>query len=91
MAGQVCILQYMKALIVELDDEVAAKLERVAPGRSRQRSEFIRNAIRQALWNIEEKATALAYREQPDSSDDSYLNSDVWEKRPKPRVKRARR
>jgi predicted transcriptional regulator len=81
----------MKALIVELDDEVAAKLERVAPGRSRQRSEFIRNAIRQALWNIEEKATALAYREQPDSGDDTYLNSDVWEKGPKTRVKRARR
>jgi Arc/MetJ-type ribon-helix-helix transcriptional regulator len=81
----------MKALIVELDDEVAAKLERVAPGRSRQRSEFIRNAIRQALWNIEEKATALAYRQQPDSGDDTYLNSDVWEKEPKPRSKRVRR
>jgi len=59
----------MKTLIVELDEEVAAKLERVAPGRSRQRSEFIRNAVRKALWEIEEQATAEAYREQPDSGE----------------------
>ena len=54
------IFHYMKTLIVELDDEVAAKLERVAPGRARQRSEFIRNAVRKALWEIEEQATAEA-------------------------------
>jgi len=85
------ILQPMKALIVELDDEMAAKLEHVAPGRSRQRSEFIRNAIRQALWNIEEVETALAYHQKPDSAEDAYLNADVWEKAPKPRRVRARR
>ena len=81
----------MKTLIVELDDEVAAKLERVAPGRARQRSEFIRNAVRKALWEIEEQATAEAYRQQPDSSQDSYMNPDVWEPRSKSRRKRARR
>ena len=81
----------MKTLIVELDDEVAAKLERVAPGRARQRSEFIRNAVRKALWEIEEQATAEAYRQQPDSGEDSYMNPDVWEPRPKSRGKRARR
>lgn len=85
------ILQHMKALLVQLDDEVAAQLERVAPGKSRQRSEFIRNAIREALWNIEEKMTALAYREQPDSNEDSYLSADAWEKKPKSRIARKRR
>src|SRR5438093_158711 len=29
------ILEYMKTLIVELDDDIAARLERVAPGRAR--------------------------------------------------------
>ena len=48
----------MKSMLVELDDDVAARLERVAPARSRQRSEFIRNAIRRALWELEERATA---------------------------------
>jgi Arc/MetJ-type ribon-helix-helix transcriptional regulator len=87
------IFEHMKALIVELDNEMAAKLERVAPGRSRQRSDFIRNAIRRALWEIEEQATAEAYRHQPDS-EDAYFNPDVWEPAPnrsRIRRKRARR
>jgi Arc/MetJ family transcription regulator len=68
----------MKQLLVELDDDTAAKLVRVAPGRARQRSEFVRNALRQALWEIEERATAEAYRRQPDSPD-AYLDAGAWE------------
>jgi len=75
----------MKTLIVEFDDEIAEKLERVAPGRARQRSEFIRNAVRKALWEIEEQATAEAYRRQPDSEGDAYLNANVWAPRRKTR------
>ena len=81
----------MKTLIVQLDDEVAAQIERVAPVRSRRRSEFIRNAVLKALWELEEQATAAAYRRQPDSADDAYLNPDVWEPGPKVRPKRGRR
>src|SRR5205814_5743005 len=85
------IVKYMKTLIIELDDEVAAKLERVAPGRARQRSEFIRNAVRKALWEIEEQATAEAYRRQPDSAKDAYIDAQVWEPRPKSRRTRSRK
>jgi predicted transcriptional regulator len=81
----------MKQLLIEVDDEVAAKLEEVAPGRTRRRSEFIRNAIRRALWQIEEAATAEAYRRQPDSSADAYLDPRAWEARPRAGRKRARR
>jgi predicted transcriptional regulator len=84
------IVEYMKTLIVELDDEVAAKLEVVAPGRTRQRSEFIRNAIRKALWELEEQATAEAYTRQPDSAESAYINPDVWEAPSKARRKRSR-
>ena len=80
----------MKTFIVELDDEVAAKIELVAPGRSRRRSEFIRNALRKALWEIEERATAEAYRRQPDRAKDAYVNPDIWEPRLKSRGKRTR-
>ncbi len=80
----------MKRLMVELDDEMAAKLEQVAPGRACRRSEFIRNAVRKALWEIEEQATAEAYRRQPDSAEDAYLNSAVWEPRTKSRRTRTR-
>jgi predicted transcriptional regulator len=80
----------MKTLIVEFDDDIAEKLERVAPGRSRQRSEFIRNAVRKALWEIEEQATAEAYQRQPDS-EDAYLNAEVWEPRRKaPRTRKRK-
>ena len=79
----------MKAVLVELDDDVAAKLEQVAPGRSRQRSEFIRMAVRRALWDLEEQATADAYRRLPDGPADAYLDERAWE--PAAPVRRKRR
>ena len=80
----------MKTIIVELDDEVVERIERVAPGRFRQRSEFIRNAVRKALWELEEQETAEAYRRRPDSDEAAYLNADLWEPT-KTRRKRTRR
>jgi Arc/MetJ family transcription regulator len=85
------ILHHMKQLLIEVDDELATELERIAPGRSRRRSDFIRCAIRQALWDLEEKRTAEAYRQQPDSADEVYLDPRVWEtpmKRKSPRRKK---
>jgi predicted transcriptional regulator len=75
-------MQYMKQLLIELEDDVAEKLERVAPGRARRRSEFIRRAIRRALWELEEEATAEAYGRHPDSAADAYLDPRVWEQEP---------
>ena len=81
----------MKQLLIEVDDELAAKLEKVAPGRSRRRSEFIRYAIRQALWDLEEKQTAEAYKQQPDTEDDVYLDPRVWETPLKRRAARRKK
>lgn len=80
----------MKQLLIELDEKTLAKLERVAPARSRKRSQFIRSAVSRALWALEEKGTAAAYRRQPDSSADAYVDDRVWEpdrsaRRDKPR------
>ena len=71
----------MKKLLIELDDATAEELERVAPARSPERSEFVRSAIRRALRELEEEATEQAYRDQPDSSD-GYVDAKVWEPRP---------
>ena len=68
----------MKQLLIELDDETAEKLEQVAPARSRRRSQFIRTAIRRALWELEEHATAKAYQSQPDG-EDAYVDARVWD------------
>ena len=80
----------MKQLLIEVDDDVAARLEAVAPARSRRRSEFVRNAIQRALWRIEEETTAEAYRRQPDSGADAYLDPRVWEARPRASRRRSR-
>jgi len=80
----------MKQLLIEVDDDVAARLEAVAPARSRRRSEFVRNAIQRALWRIEEETTAEAYRRQPDSVADAYLDPRVWEARPRASRRRSR-
>ncbi|HVL70243.1 MAG TPA: CopG family transcriptional regulator [Vicinamibacterales bacterium] len=76
----------MKSVLIELDDDIAAGLERVAPARSRQRSEFVRQAIRRALWLLEEQATAEAYRAQPDTAA-PYVDPRVWEPRRRARAK----
>ena len=85
------MLLYMKQLLIELEPEVAERLEAVAPGKSRRRSEFIRMAIRRALWELEERATAEAYARQPDAAVDVYLDPRVWEPRPARSRKRKTR
>jgi predicted transcriptional regulator len=79
----------MKQVLIEIEDDVAAKLEQVAPGRARRRSEFIRMAIRRALWELEERATAEAYRAHPDSAAEAYVDAAAWES--KPAHRRARK
>ena len=81
----------MKQLLIELEDELAAKLEEVAPTRSRKRSEFIRSAIRRALWALEEAATAEAYRRMPDATEEVYVDPSVWERVEPKRSRRAKK
>lgn len=81
----------MVKVLVELDDDIAARLERVAPSRARQRSDFIRAALRRALWDLEEHATAEAYRRRPDSGQDAHVDPAVWEPTPKSRPRKRKR
>jgi predicted transcriptional regulator len=83
-------MDYMKSLLVELDDEVAARLEQVAPGRARRRSEFIRMAVRRALWDLDEQATAEAYQRVPDTAAEAHWDPTVWEPRGKHRGRKRR-
>ena len=80
------MLLYMKQLLVEVPDELAKELERVVPARSRKRSEFVRMAIRKALWELEEQATRAAYLRQPQDPNDAFLDPEVWAQEPYPRA-----
>jgi hypothetical protein len=71
----------MKQILVELDIETAEALERVAPARSRRRSEFIRAAVRSALWDLEERRTAEAYAKHPDTEPE-FFDPASWERTP---------
>jgi len=73
------ILEYMKQLLLEVDDRLAARLEAIAPARSRKRSEFLRRAIEEAIWAMEEEATRAAYARQPDSDDPPGFDPRVWQ------------
>ncbi len=79
----------MKQILVEVDDATAAELENVAPARSRRRSEFIRAAIREALWRAEEHTTAKAYERQPDSAP-AHFDARAWEAQPAARRSRGK-
>lgn len=81
IASYLYSVPYMKQILIEVDDETARRLEKVAPARSRQRSGFIRGAIARALSDLEEQKTREAYGRQPDSCDDSYFDPRVWEPR----------
>lgn len=61
------IIIHMKQILIQVDDETAARLERIAPGRSRKRSEFLRGVIARALQDAEERRTRQAYARWPDA------------------------
>ena len=68
----------MKQILIEIDDDTARRLAKVASPRSRKRSEFIRAAIRKALWEIEEQHTRHAYLKDTDQ-EPVYFDPEAWE------------
>jgi len=79
----------MKQVLVEFDERTLAELEKVAPARSRRRSEFIRGAVQRALWALEEEKTAEAYARLPDD-EPAFFEPDVWEPVAQIRKKKAK-
>ena len=57
----------MKQVMIQLDDATAAQLEKVAPGSSRKRSEFLRGVIARAVHETLELGTRKAYEKWPDN------------------------
>jgi Arc/MetJ-type ribon-helix-helix transcriptional regulator len=70
----------VRQLIVELDEPLAQELERAAPARSRQRSSFVRAALRRALDELAERRMLEAYKAQPDV-EPAHFDPRTWEKR----------
>jgi hypothetical protein len=62
------------SILIQLDDATYNQLNRVAPAARRQRAEFIRRAVRDALRNHEYARMRDAYRKKPDSA----AEADDW-------------
>jgi hypothetical protein len=79
-----------KQIIVEIDEYLARELERAAPAHSRQRSSFIRAALRRELDRFVEARMAEAYRAQPDT-EPPHFDPRLWESAPARKGRRRRR
>ena len=70
---------HMKQILVELDDQCARDLERVAPAKRRMRAEFVRLAIRHAIDRALDRTTEQAYRVLPDAGAASAADRVGWD------------
>jgi len=81
----------MKRVGVELPDQLARRLEQVAPSRHRKQSAFIREAIARALDEIQEASTQAAYCRDPQRDGAEWFDASLWGewKEPERRRKQA--
>jgi metal-responsive CopG/Arc/MetJ family transcriptional regulator len=71
----------MESLLIQIDAATLKALNRIAPTAQRKRAEFVRAAIRKAIFEAEEKRTRLAYRKQPDTETaaDDWRDAEEWQ------------
>ena len=77
LASGICIddiIFYMPSILIQLDDATYRALNQIAPAAKRKRTEFIRQAVKEAIRRQEYARIREAYRKQPDSAADS----DDW-------------
>jgi predicted transcriptional regulator len=64
----------MPSILIQLDDATFKALNQVAPAAKRKRTEFVRQAVREAIRKAEFSRIREAYIRQPDSAADA----DDW-------------
>jgi predicted transcriptional regulator len=71
----------MPSVLIHLDDATFKTLNLVAPPRKRQRTEFVRQAIREAIRQRKIRQMREAYLKQPDSAiaGDDWTNWEPFE------------
>jgi predicted transcriptional regulator len=62
------------SVLVQLDEATYQALNQIAPSAKRQRTEFIRRAVREAIRRYEFARIRQAYEKQPDSA----AEADNW-------------
>jgi metal-responsive CopG/Arc/MetJ family transcriptional regulator len=70
----------MPSILIQLDEPLLRSLNKVAPAAKRQRAEFIRQAVKEAIRKREYEAIREAYLRQPDAPGDAddWSNAEEW-------------
>jgi len=70
----------MPSILIQLDDLTLKSLDKIAPAAKRQRAEFIRQAVKDAIRRHEYKQIREAYLRQPDSAADAddWSSAEDW-------------
>jgi predicted transcriptional regulator len=70
----------MASILIQLDDATLKSLNKIAPTAKRQRAEFIRQAVKEAIRRREYEQIREAYLRQPDSCSDAddWSNAEEW-------------
>jgi metal-responsive CopG/Arc/MetJ family transcriptional regulator len=65
----------MPQVLIDFEEATLQAIDRIAPAAKRKRAEFIRNAVKDAIFRYERERMREAYRLQPDSAADA----GAWE------------
>jgi metal-responsive CopG/Arc/MetJ family transcriptional regulator len=65
----------MQKVLIQFEEATLAAIDRIAPAAKRKRADFIRNAVKDAIFRHGQERMREAYRLQPDSAQDA----DSWD------------
>jgi hypothetical protein len=65
----------MQKVLVQFEETTLEAIDRIAPAAKRKRADFIRSAVKDAIFRFEQERMREAYRLQPDSAQDA----DAWD------------
>jgi len=70
----------MPSILIQLDDATLKSLNKIAPAAKRQRAEFIRQAVKDAIRKREYEQIREAYLRQPDAAADAddWSSAEAW-------------
>jgi metal-responsive CopG/Arc/MetJ family transcriptional regulator len=65
----------MPQVLIQFDEATLKAIDRIAPAAKRKRADFIRKAVKDAIFQRETDRMREAYLRQPDSVE----GADIWE------------
>jgi metal-responsive CopG/Arc/MetJ family transcriptional regulator len=61
----------MPNVLIQFEEATLEAIDRIAPAAKRKRADFIRNAVKEAIFRHDQERMREAYRLQPDSAQDA--------------------